>query len=60
VTAMMRLIYLDYNASTPIDPVVAADMRPLLTDAFGNGALSSDMALFFPLADSDQVSARLG
>jgi hypothetical protein len=57
---MMRLIYLDYNASTPIDPVVAADMRPLLTDAFGNGALSSDMALFFPLADSDQVSARLG
>jgi len=25
----MLPIYLDYNASTPIDPVVAAAMRPL-------------------------------
>jgi cysteine desulfurase len=29
-------IYLDYNASTPIDPMVAAAMRPLLEDHFGN------------------------
>ena len=29
-------IYLDYNASTPIDPAVAAVMRPLLDDAYGN------------------------
>jgi cysteine desulfurase len=29
-------IYLDYNASTPVDPRVAAAMRPLLEDAFGN------------------------
>jgi len=29
-------IYLDHNASTPIDPAVAAAMRPLLDDAFGN------------------------
>ena len=29
-------IYLDYNASTPIDPRVAAVMRPLLDDAFAN------------------------
>jgi cysteine desulfurase len=29
-------IYLDYNASTPIDPAVAAAMRPLLEDAYGN------------------------
>lgn len=29
-------IYLDYNASTPIDPAVAAAMRPFLDDAFGN------------------------
>ena len=29
-------IYLDYNASTPIDPAVAAAMRPLLDGAFGN------------------------
>jgi cysteine desulfurase len=30
------LIYLDYNASTPVDPRVAAAMQPLLTHAFGN------------------------
>jgi cysteine desulfurase len=29
-------IYLDYNASTPIDPAVAAVMRPLLETAYGN------------------------
>ena len=32
----MRRIYLDYNASTPIDPEVAAAMRPFLEDHFGN------------------------
>jgi cysteine desulfurase len=32
----MREIYLDYNASTPIDPVVAAAMMPFLETAFGN------------------------
>ena len=29
-------IYLDYNASTPIDPAVAAAMRPHLSDGYGN------------------------
>jgi cysteine desulfurase len=29
-------IYLDYNASTPIDPRVAAVMRPYLEEAYGN------------------------
>jgi cysteine desulfurase len=29
-------IYLDYNASTPIDPAVADTMRPLLDDCHGN------------------------
>lgn len=29
-------IYLDYNASTPVDPMVAAVMKPLLADHFGN------------------------
>ena len=29
-------IYLDYNASTPVDPAVAAVMKPLLEDHFGN------------------------
>jgi cysteine desulfurase len=32
----MTPIYLDHNASTPIDPAVAAAMRPLLEQAFGN------------------------
>jgi cysteine desulfurase len=32
----MARIYLDYNASTPIDPAVAAAMRPFLEDHFGN------------------------
>ncbi|MDP3748814.1 MAG: aminotransferase class V-fold PLP-dependent enzyme [Phenylobacterium sp.] len=29
-------IYLDYNASTPVDPRVAAAMRPYLETAHGN------------------------
>jgi cysteine desulfurase len=32
----MRQVYLDYNASTPIDARVAQAMSPLLADAFGN------------------------
>jgi cysteine desulfurase len=32
----IRRIYLDYNASTPLAPEVAAAMRPLLSEAFGN------------------------
>ena len=32
----MAEIYLDYNASTPVDPRVAAAMRPHLSAAFGN------------------------
>ena len=32
----MTPIYLDYNASTPIDPRVAAVMRPYLEEAYGN------------------------
>jgi len=32
----MRRIYLDYNASTPIDPTVADAMRPFLEDHYGN------------------------
>jgi cysteine desulfurase len=30
------MMYLDYNASTPVDPRVAAAMRPFLNEAFGN------------------------
>lgn len=32
----MAPIYLDYNASTPTDPAVAAAMQPFLEEAFGN------------------------
>jgi len=32
----MQAIYLDYNASTPIDPAVAAAMRPFLVEHYGN------------------------
>jgi len=32
------LIYLDYNATTPLDRRVLAAMRPYLEDAFGNAA----------------------
>ena len=38
----MPPIYLDYNATTPIDPVVFAAMEPYLRDHFGNP--SSDHA----------------
>ena len=32
----MQQIYLDYNATTPIDPQVAEVMRPYLSEHFGN------------------------
>jgi cysteine desulfurase len=32
----MQRIYLDYNASTPIDPAVAAAMTPFLSENYGN------------------------
>jgi cysteine desulfurase len=32
----MAPIYLDYNASTPIDPAVAVVMKPFLSNHFGN------------------------
>jgi cysteine desulfurase len=32
----MQPIYLDYNATTPIDPRVAETMQPFLSDHFGN------------------------
>jgi cysteine desulfurase len=32
----MSLIYLDHNATTPVDPRVAAAMQPWLADNFGN------------------------
>ena len=34
-------IYLDYSATTPVDPRVAAKMIPWLTEHFGNPASRS-------------------
>ena len=34
------MIYLDYNASTPVDPAVAEAMRPYIEDHFGNPSSS--------------------
>ena len=59
----MTPIYLDYNASTPIDPAVAAAMLPLLAGAFGNPS-SGHWASFQAKASLEdargQVAALLG
>ena len=34
--ALSSLIYLDYNATTPVDPRVADAMQPYLRGHFGN------------------------
>jgi len=37
---MEKPIYLDYNATTPIDPAVAGEMEPFLKEFFGNPSSS--------------------
>ncbi len=59
----MRRIYLDYNASTPIDPAVVAAMRPFLDEHFGNpssGHWASKEAKVALERARGQVAALLG
>ncbi len=57
-------IYLDYNATTPVDPAVVAAMLPTFTEHFGNP--SSDGHAFGWVADElvaqgrERVAAALG
>ena len=59
----MDLIYLDHNATTPLDPEVFEAMRPWFTERFGNASSAyalghlSDGAV---VAAREQVAALLG
>jgi cysteine desulfurase len=60
---IMRRIYLDYNASTPIDPAVAAAMKPFLDDQYGNpssGHWAANAAKAAVERSRVQVAALLG
>lgn len=37
---MNKIIYLDYNATTPIDPLVAEPMQPFVSEHYGNPSSS--------------------
>ena len=59
----MRRIYLDYNASTPIDPAVVAAVRPFLDGDYGNpssGHWASTGAKAALETARGQVAALLG
>ena len=50
----MQPIYLDYNATTPIDPLVVEAMLPYLQTHFGNP--SSTIAWRYGIATPSQES----
>ena len=56
-------VYLDYNASTPVDTAVTAAMRPLLEGAYGNpssGHWASALAKISLASARGKVAAFLG
>ncbi len=60
---MTEPIYLDYNAATPLDPAVAAAMRPYLEQHFGNpssGHVYGHTAQEAVAHAREQVAALLG
>ena len=59
IMTMLR-IYLDYNASTPIDPAVVAAMRPFIADHYGNPSSGHWAAKTALETARDQVAALLG
>ena len=59
----MNALYLDYNATTPIDPQVAAAMLPYVHDYFGNPSSSHSFGLAARAAVDqarEQTAALLG
>ena len=59
----MRLIYLDYNSTTPIAPSVQEAMAPFLTEHFGNPSSSHTLGRACQEAVEDargKVAALLG
>jgi cysteine desulfurase len=55
ILAMPLPIYLDYSATTPVDPRVVAAMMPYFTDSFGN---SSSVHQYGQKAEAAVESAR--
>ncbi|MFN2251525.1 MAG: cysteine desulfurase family protein [Anaerolineae bacterium] len=59
----MRPIYLDYNATTPVDSAVAAAMQPYIVEHFGNPSSSHSYGLAAKRAVEEartQVAEMLG
>ncbi|MFO7896394.1 MAG: cysteine desulfurase family protein [Candidatus Cloacimonadales bacterium] len=60
---MKKAIYLDYNATTPLAPEVIAEMRPYLTEYFGNPSSAHEYGISAKQAVNKarrQVAALLG
>ena len=60
---MDKMIYLDYNATTPIDPLVAEAMQPYLFQYFGNPSSSHSFGIETKLAIEKarrQVASMIG